>query len=76
MKRWNKPEISDLGLELTKEYDAEPIKSEASCKGTLGEATENKGKGCSVTYCQYYAKNNNGIGKGGKCGGPNNIPLS
>lgn len=76
MKRWNKPEISNLGLELTKEYDAEPIKSESSCTGTEYEAGLNKGKGCSVTYCQYYDKNNNGNGNGGKCGGPKNIPIS
>lgn len=75
MKRWSKPEVSNLCVQLTKEFGIEPIQSVDSCNSTYAEAIANKGKGCSFTACTYYSKNNEGNGNGGKCGGLNH-PIS
>lgn len=69
MKKWSKPEVSNLCVQLTNEFEIEPLKSEASCKPYDRKPNLYKGEGCSVTECPYYKKNNEGKGKGGKCGG-------
>lgn len=67
MKRWESPILLNLNLSSTQN-------SESSCGGTATEAYYNKDKGCSVTTCTYYVKNNNGNGKGGKCKGSDTTP--
>lgn len=71
MKKWNKPEISNLCVQLTNEFEIEPLKNKITCTPNDRKPNLYKDETCLNTECPYHEKKNDNKGKGGKCRGLN-----